>query len=543
MKEIKETTTPTFRILFGNNTKYKVPLFQRDYSWNEEEWSNLWEDLKLAQTNDENHYMGYLVFKQEEENRHQRIVIDGQQRITTLCILILAGMGIFKDNPADKERYDELFHRYMGIKNPVTYEKDFKLELNRNNKEFYKNYLIESRTRGRGLNRSSKLMENCFLYFQKQLRNHFATGEKITVFIEDIVDRLYFTLFSVDNTINAFKVFETLNARGMELSSADLLKNYFFSSLQSPPLMDELEEKWAQIVTILRGENMPEFIRYYWNSQKPEFARKNTLFKTIKKNISSQEDVKIFIERLVKYADLYVALQNPQDELWKTEIEYKDIERNLKLLKLFNVKQWIVLAMKLYFSNKQDCFQFLSDCVSLSFRYSIIAKKNPNEAENAYHAACLVKDYRTALKKIYLQDEEFEVQFKNKEFPNLTSKNKKIVRYILDKMYQENINIEDEQNTIEHILPLNPNINWKLEDTEIERAKDRLGNLSLLTKKENEDCKNLAYLQKLEIYNSSKYKSSNTILEHYPSEWNESKIASRQDAMAKKAISIWQIDW
>lgn len=543
MKEIKETTTPTFRILFGNNTKYKVPLFQRDYSWNEEEWSNLWEDLKLAQTNDENHYMGYLVFKQEEENRHQRIVIDGQQRITTLCILILAGMGIFKDNPADKERYDELFHRYMGIKNPVTYEKDFKLELNRNNKEFYKNYLIESRTRGRGLNRSSKLMENCFLYFQKQLRNHFATGEKITVFIEDIVDRLYFTLFSVDNTINAFKVFETLNARGMELSSADLLKNYFFSSLQSPPLMDELEEKWAQIVTILRGENMPEFIRYYWNSQKPEFARKNTLFKTIKKNISSQEDVKIFIERLVKYADLYVALQNPQDELWKTEIEYKDIERNLKLLKLFNVKQWIVLAMKLYFSNKQDCFQFLSDCVSLSFRYSIIAKKNPNEAENAYHTACLVKDYRTALKKIYLQDEEFEVQFKNKEFPNLTSKNKKIVRYILDKMYQENINIEDEQNTIEHILPLNPNINWKLEDTEIERAKDRLGNLSLLTKKENEDCKNLAYLQKLEIYNSSKYKSSNTILEHYPSEWNESKIASRQDAMAKKAISIWQIDW
>ena len=89
MKEIEETTTPAFGDLFGNRTKYIVPKFQRDYSWGEEEWGDLWEDLQLAQESNENHYMGYLVLKKNEPNKHQLIIIDGQQRITTICILIL----------------------------------------------------------------------------------------------------------------------------------------------------------------------------------------------------------------------------------------------------------------------------------------------------------------------------------------------------------------------------------------------------------------------------------------------------------------------
>ena len=541
MKEIEETTTPSFRVLFGNNTKYIVPKFQRDYSWGEEEWGDLWEDLQLAQKSNENHYMGYLVLKHDEPNKHQLIIIDGQQRITTICILILAAIGIFKED--EKERYDEFFRRYIGIKDPVTYEKNFKLELNRNNNDFYKNYLIESQTRGRGLNRSSKLMENCFLYFEKELRKKFSTGEKIAEFIEAIVDRMYFTMIKVNDFINAFKVFETLNARGVELSSADLLKNYFFSSLQSIPLLDELEEKWSQLVTTLGAEKITEFIRYYWNSQHSDFARKNTLFKTIKNSVSSQEDVKNFIDQLVKYADLYVALQNPQDEFWKEEAKYKDIEKNLKLLEIFKVKQWMVLALKLYFSNKQECFQFLKDCVTISFRYSIIANRNPNEAEKAYHEACLSQNHKEALKSIYLKDEEFEIQFKNKEFSRLTPKNKKIVRYILNEIWQENIYIEDEKNTIEHILPQNPSEEWQLEDVEIERAKHRLGNLSLLSSQNNQDCRNLNYLKKLEIYDKSEYKSSNKISAHYPEEWNEAKIDSRQSEMAKNAVNIWKINW
>ena len=72
MKEIEETTTPAFGDLFGNRTKYIVPKFQRDYSWGEEEWGDLWEDLQLAQESNENHYMGYLVLKQNEPNKHQK---------------------------------------------------------------------------------------------------------------------------------------------------------------------------------------------------------------------------------------------------------------------------------------------------------------------------------------------------------------------------------------------------------------------------------------------------------------------------------------
>jgi len=132
----------------------------------------------------------------------------------------------------------------------------------------------------RNTNSSEKQMRSCFKWFYKKL-NQYDSGAEIAKFLETIVDKLFFTVITVTDQINAFKVFETLNARGVQLSSADLLKNYLFSV---------------------------DYLRYYWNS-KNKTVRKNQLFKAVKKNINSKKDTFELIRDLESSADIYMAIQ------------------------------------------------------------------------------------------------------------------------------------------------------------------------------------------------------------------------------------------
>jgi len=89
MKGIQGTSNKTYRQLMGNGLRYEIPKFQRDYTWDTEQWDDLWQDLKTLLLNEEEeHYMGYLVLQTSNNKNFQ--IIDGQQRLTTLSILILS---------------------------------------------------------------------------------------------------------------------------------------------------------------------------------------------------------------------------------------------------------------------------------------------------------------------------------------------------------------------------------------------------------------------------------------------------------------------
>ena len=116
------TANSTLRQLLGNGLSYHVPPFQRDYSWTEDEWDDLWQDMVDLFTEDGEpaHYMGYLVLQSSDNKRFD--IIDGQQRITTLSIMILAGLGFLGDlieagNDADnnRKRREQLQSSYIGL--------------------------------------------------------------------------------------------------------------------------------------------------------------------------------------------------------------------------------------------------------------------------------------------------------------------------------------------------------------------------------------------------------------------------------------------
>ena len=253
MKGIQNTSTNNFSSIIGNNRKFIVPKFQRDYSWGVEQWDDLWQDILTMIDEEEDHYMGYLVLQTNDDKSFH--IIDGQQRFTTVTILILASIKCIKtfvengvESEDNQQRIDSLLHTYIGNKDSVTLVYDNILVLNRNNDAYFRDYIVKlEELRVRNLKVSEKLMKQCFEFFEQRLRGRYESGKDYARFIQTVVDRLYFTQIVVNDEMNAFRVFETLNARGVQLSSSDLLKNYLFSLVDKnsshPSRIETLEEK------------------------------------------------------------------------------------------------------------------------------------------------------------------------------------------------------------------------------------------------------------------------------------------------------------
>jgi uncharacterized protein with ParB-like and HNH nuclease domain len=123
------------RDLLGNGKKYLVPKFQRDYSWGQEQWQDLWEDIEFIHENvDEYHYMGYLVLQEKEDSVFS--VIDGQQRFTTFSLIVLAAIQRLKEIN-DEERANLLLRTFIGTEDLTYLTIENKLTLNRNNDYYY----------------------------------------------------------------------------------------------------------------------------------------------------------------------------------------------------------------------------------------------------------------------------------------------------------------------------------------------------------------------------------------------------------------------
>ena len=342
---IQDSTTNHFGSLIRSGGKYYIPKFQRDYSWEEEQWDDLWQDIETMMEESSDHYMGYLVLQTIDGKNSQ--IIDGQQRFTTISIIILAAIKSInkliergEDVEENKQRVKTLKDTYIGNIDPITLEYDNILVLNRNNDGYYKEYIVKlGELPLRNTSYTEKLMRKCFEWYEKQLGNKFKTGREYAEFITKLVDNLYFTIIRVNNEMNAFKVFETLNARGVQLSSADLLKNYLFSlvddSAQHPERIAVLEDKWSALTKNIQAEKLPVFIRYYWNSRN-KTIRANDLFKAIRDNIKTSQEVFALLTDMISYSDVYMALLDANDELWQGD---KDIAESIELLKIFTLKQ------------------------------------------------------------------------------------------------------------------------------------------------------------------------------------------------------------
>ena len=551
----------TLNTIIGNGKSYKVPIYQRDYSWSKDDWEDLWNDI-LEIPNDKTHYLGYLVLQPENESNDAFWIIDGQQRLTTLSILCLAVTALLKkwsdegiDAEDNKIRFDKITERYLGNFSLSKLSIDPKLTLNRNNDDYYKSWLLKLRqpTALSKLKPSQKLLQKAFNYYFDQLQNHFKdnkSGAELSEFLEKIVGNgIIFTQIIVTNDLDAFKVFETLNARGVKLSTADLLKNYLFKLSHNLGELDlnEAERQWQNITDTIRANDLTTYVRHFWNSRN-KLERQPTLFKAIKREINTPEKAFQFLNDLEESSTYYTAFNNPNDDLW----EKKDERPHLKVLDLLNVTTCYSLMIAALNNLERSEFKVvLRELTNITFRYNI-SDLNPNEAERVFSKVAndiankkisTAKEVSLALKSIYVSDDNFEQAFSTVAIN--TRRKKDLAKYILVKienqMANQDYQPEEANSTIEHILPENPGSVWD-EGFTVDIQEDyiyRLGNYTLLEASVNNKLdNNTPFVEKLEKYKNSTFKLSN---EHCNYEkFTPKEIALRQDKMAKVAKGIWK---
>lgn len=557
-----DTKTVTLNEVLGNGKIYKVPQFQRDYSWAQDNWEDLWSDIAVVKSSGNPHYMGSVVLQNDGSKEY--LIIDGQQRFTTLSILTLAFIARIQkiaDNGieagANRERVDILMRQYIGQKDPASLRYSSKLFLNENNDGFYQRLLtFKAPILVNKLSDSEKLMWEAYLFFQKNIEIDFKdySGEELAGALNQVIgERLMFIQITVEDELNAYTVFETLNSRGVDLTSTDLLKNFLFSLVaKSATDLSHVKGQWKKIIDAVGLQEFPVFLRYYLQATK-QMVTKESLFKVIKQYVKSNSDVFDLLDHLETYAYTYIALGSTDDELWITD---KFIRPDITALKIFRVTQWKPLAMVAYERLSFSEFKrVIAAIVAISYRYNVIAKQQTNEMEKTYSKAAtnlfnnILGNYQTIIndiKTLYLSDDEFKNYFQIKQFKTSNSNDKKQLRYTLYELEKQEVNggqsdFETDNGTIEHILPESYPESWNtlFSEDEYERNVFLLGNLTLLEpSKNNKDAADASFDHKKRVYATSKYAITNTIDQHT---WTPNVIKHRQAHLAKLATAVWKI--
>jgi len=559
------TATPDFLEFVGNGKRYSVPPYQRDYSWDDEHWDDLWNDI-LALTEDpgSRHYMGAIVVQAKSDREF--LVIDGQQRLATLSILALVIIGKLKqlaesgvDPESNLERSVGLRNRYIGEKDPASLVESSKLTMNSTDDPFYQDYLVQLRTprNPRALPKSNRQMWKCFEWFSRRIDaidRYRKNGERLAHLLNEVVARrLLFILITVDDELNAYTVFETLNARGLELSATDLLKNFLFSRVRVKADLDALQRRWLRLIQTVSQEAFPDFLRYHLLCEQPKI-RSNRLFKLIRDKVTSPEDVFELMEALEGRSELYAAVADPSHEYWMELEGAKGLIRERVLLRSQQTMPMLFAAWEKF--EPPEFVKLLKLANILTFRFTTISNLNTNELEPAYHKAAKAildgvaqgpRDVFNLLKHIYVEDKVFCQNFANYEL-RTSGVGKKLAKYILCRIESDlsktDIDFETDSSTIEHVLPENPSDAWTsvIPEQDWSRLVYRIGNLTLLEPRANRTIGNGLIEEKLEAFAGSRYVITKKIADDNPQEWNAPQIDRRQEWLASRAGHLWRSD-
>jgi hypothetical protein len=501
----------------------------------------------------------------QQESLESFVIIDGQQRLTTLTIIALAAISYLEEMAAadiesadNQQRAKLLRDSFVGTTDPASLKYSSKLSLNRNDDAFYQGTLIQLRSphAPSRLGYSNQLLWKAFEFYSAKLHERFQgkdAGAKLAAFINEAVAlRLLFVRVLVEDELSAYTVFETLNARGLDLSASDLLKNFLMAIVARTGEGDlrHVLDQWERIATTVGIRVLPEFFRHYLNSLQTPYVRQERLFKAIKSQVTTAEKAFALLDELERAALWYQALYDPSDPQW---LEVPGAAEHVRVLNLFAVTQFkpLFLAAVRHFP-VADLASVLRYCVVISFRYNVISDRNTNELEKIYNQVAAgienntnstVAQLREALRPIYVPDDEFRDAFARKSLP-AAGRSKRVARYLLcaleRQLGHQDVNDETTPATIEHILPENLSPAWEANfpvDSH-SRYVNRLGNYTLLDPSRNRDIGQKPYPDKRGVFQDSAYELSKRI---DAQDWTPQAIDERQRKMAGWASAVWSI--
>ena len=552
---MNSTVTSILTFLEGSK-QFVIPIYQRTYEWKREQCMQFWEDvLNIGGISEPKpHFFGSIVYMDPEEPQNigdvrEIFVIDGQQRLTSLSLLLSALSRVIQEQGVDIGiSPKELSNLYLFNDNKVG-ESRYKQLLTKSDKETLICLLEEDRELPTPF---SPLLEKNYRFFYSQCKKF-----NLEIVYRGI-QRLQIVSIVLDpSQDNPQLIFEALNAKGLDLSEVDLIRNYLLMGLDPDSQTRLYNDLWFPIEQHFRNEDQQfrRFMRHYLTLKTQRIPKLSDIYKNFKLHVESEKlNVEEIVKEVSRYSKYYcnIALLHEKDP------ELKACLKDLHELKADTAYPFLLKVYDCYAEGKiekSEVIRTLQLVESYILRRAVCGSSNKflnhifvdilcgmdtddgdNYLENLSETFLALPDHRR-----YPRDREFKFFFQSKDMSNFSSRD-----YLLRKLenYERKEHIKVNEYTVEHVMPQTLSREWEQELGEDfqkihEMWVNNIGNLTLTGR--NSELGNRPFEEKRDMPQEG-FRYSPLYLNRSlacAEKWNQITIGGRANELARRACEIW----
>ncbi|WP_322001187.1 DUF262 domain-containing HNH endonuclease family protein [Marinobacter alexandrii] len=547
---------------------YRIPRFQRPYSWEKDHIQDFWTDIIID--NEDDYFIGSMVVYKQEKGYFG--IVDGQQRMTTITIFLsvlrdtmnelgLSDLAAGVHALVERNNIDNVPEFILASESSYPFMQEYIQKFGEPDLEVKP--LDEEKTLQSAFRQIEKLVagvvESIKVDTSIKKEDKIERISKKLRSIRDSLLDLKVIFIELDDEDDAYLIFETLNTRGKDLNTSDLVKNHLTKLIKAGNYnVDATKEKWSRLrKTIEESESDIEidpYIHTFWLS-KYEFITQKKLFKELKKRVN-KDNAKEFLDSLLHDSEIYRAIFETEYRDWKKE--EASIVRSLEALSLFRVKLQVPAVLSVlrnYFEGgikKAAAERTLEAIAKFHFVFTAVTSQRSSGGISQMYASTarrlheapdsqtkneVLNEFRQKLRDRIPSQSEFNVNFEQIIFTKSNSKQKKVVQYILGelhRMQKTGAPIDYSQMTIEHIYPESPRTGKTLESSVI----GQVGNLILVDQNLNNKLANKPFKEKKKILSDAGVYLGEAL--EQAEDWGAEEIAKRTAEMAEVSFTkVW----
>ncbi len=535
-----------------------IPIYQRLYSWEKEQCKQLWDDIVKTGGNDQmnGHFIGSIVFVQDgiyTTSHNELLIIDGQQRLTTITLLFIALRNYLNDEDEFLEKFShqKIQNRYL-INSDEKGDKKFKLILSEPDRDTLLSLIDKNRRKPSEL--SLKIMEN-FKLFEEWIRKN--TDKLETIFKG--LDKLMVVEISLERgKDNPQLIFESMNSTGKDLTQTDLIRNYILMGLEPEKQKIFYKKYWrAMEENFKQNETLfNQFVRHYLTIKTREIPNINKVYEAFKRYQQERGiETEVLLQDLQKYCGYFCRIAFKKED----DNDNKELNKALSFLVDLEMDVIYPLLLELYSDykdgvlSKADFIPIIALIESYIFRRAVcgLGTNSLNKVFPSFTKHIQKDEYFKSLKahfgyltekQRFPNNDEFKKLFITIDFYNFKRK-----KYFFERLenFERNERVYTHEYTIEHIMPQTLTEEWKRDLGEnFQAIHDKylhtIGNLTLTGY--NSEYSNNSFQEKRDMekgFKQSPLKLNQSLKDDSESVFGEKEIEKRANDLADWALKIW----
>lgn len=560
---MKGEAQPLIKFFDGSDKRFIIPLYQRNYDWKEENCKQLFQDLlKLHKSGRSSHFFGSIV-SSIEQGTEDRFIIDGQQRITTVSLILIAMVNAYKDGlltATDTKLHEKIFKRYL-VDEYQEDERKVKLKPIKKDMQAFDALLYLPKEQ---YIKASNVTRNYEFFMDEILKCKLTLDE-----LFDTIKRLEVINIKLDEDDDAQLIFESLNSTGLDLTEADKIRNYLLMSL-TPQEQDDLYTRfWNPIEESTKYDTSP-FVRDYLTMKQGKIGRIDKIYFIFKEYAEKEAtDRTELLRDMHHYAEIYKQIDNASTQFNKV---------NIRLKQMHSLESTVAYPFYMAFfdyanekSMSEDSICRVLDIVESYWARRIMCNLPSNALNKVF--ATLHRDVVKSIDKstingvgpeyidvliyillrkeqssVFPRDDKFKASFAERQVYKMP---RALRVFILERLENRNSNerhdivklLSEDKITIEHIMPQTLSEKWKValgEDWERihEQYLHTMANLTFTGY--NSQYSNLSFIEKRDMdkgFKDSAFRLNNDVKGF--DKWTEKEILKRQTSLLNVALSLW----